>query len=329
METELSVVIVHYHTPGLLHQCLQSLYLQQDVKMEIIVSDNGSEAGVKEKILEEFSSILWIDNGGNTGFGRANNAGIRKASGKYTLILNSDMKLPPGALRKSLDFHQQKEVSGQTGLTTCRMEDFNGNTLFNSNPEFSLYGKLIKANPVIIKIKKIFGIAGTDTAERLSEKEKYHRTEHSPVWIGAAYVFFQTETFRQEGFYFDEHFFMYHEDVEWCLRIASRGYLHHFDPSHTVYHKDGGSSVPGKWRQGQVLVSEWLLAARIKGKAGLTLYVWLQKFNLWLDAKLAGEEYIKHRTFVLETMRQYLPRIYSSCLPGMKPGKNALRYDTE
>jgi GT2 family glycosyltransferase len=303
--------------------------LQEDVHIEIIVSDNGSDPGLKDQIISEFQGLVWIDNGGNTGFGRANNAGIRIANGEYVLILNSDMKLPKGALRKSLNFHKRKETEGKTGLTTCRMEDFNGKTLFNSNPDFSIYGRLLKANPLIIKLKKILGIHEPDSATRIAEKEKYHKEEHSPIWIGAAYVFFHTETFRQEEFYFDEHFFMYHEDIEWCLRIGKKGYKHYFTPVVTVYHKDGGSSSPGFWRQGQALVSEWLLIARINGKNGLLLYTLLQKFNLWLDARLAGGECVKHRTFVLETMKQYIPRIRSTALPGMHPGKEALRYDTE
>jgi hypothetical protein len=88
---QLSIIIVNYKSAQLVCDCLQSVYAQNaQFSFEIIVVDNDSADGSKEKITALYPEISWLQMGYNSGFARANNEGIRKSNGEIVLLLNSD-----------------------------------------------------------------------------------------------------------------------------------------------------------------------------------------------------------------------------------------------
>lgn len=99
-----SVIIVNWNTLELTAQAVASA-LSQDagVAVEVIVVDNGSTDGSVAGLRERFPGIQVIPVGRNLGFAKGNNVGLRRARGDLTLLLNSDAKLRPGALRTLLD----------------------------------------------------------------------------------------------------------------------------------------------------------------------------------------------------------------------------------
>ncbi len=94
MENKLvvSVVIVNWNAKRYLEECLSTL--TEDVcafPMEIIVVDNASTDGSPDMIKEKFPHVKLINNKENLGFAKANNIGIKQASGNYLALVNSDV----------------------------------------------------------------------------------------------------------------------------------------------------------------------------------------------------------------------------------------------
>ncbi len=96
---DLSVIIVNWNGRDLLQQCLDSLVLTSvALTHEVIVVDNASTDGSPELVRQSYPQVRLVENRDNVGFSRANNQGIRLATGRYVLLLNSDTIVKPGAL---------------------------------------------------------------------------------------------------------------------------------------------------------------------------------------------------------------------------------------
>ncbi|NNF04303.1 MAG: glycosyltransferase family 2 protein, partial [Rhodothermales bacterium] len=88
---DVSVVIVNYNVREFLAQALKSVErASAHLRVETIVVDNNSIDGSVRMLESEFPDVTVIANSENVGFGRANNIGIRRASGRHILILNPD-----------------------------------------------------------------------------------------------------------------------------------------------------------------------------------------------------------------------------------------------
>jgi hypothetical protein len=279
LEYDLSIIIVNYKTPVLLDTCIGSILKHtENVSFEIIVVDNFSEDNSEQRILKKNKAVRWINMPANEGTSRAWNMGIKRSSGKYILILNSDIEFFDNAIGITLAKYRQYELKFKTGILSCQLKGYDGIIQFNSNMYFPGIGKYIAMNPLLCKIfRQRKTIKMSD-----DEKRVQHTKEHECCWTGIAFGLFNADICRKEALYFDEDFFMYSEDVDWCYRLKKLGYRHFFSPGCTVFHLNTGSSPDSDWRKGQVLVSEWLYIMKTKGKLRFMLFLLLLWFNLFI-----------------------------------------------
>src|SRR5689334_51683 len=88
---DLSIVIVNYFSSDLINQAISSIVSKTHaITYEIIVVDNSRDEQGRQKIIKKFPSVHWIDMRYNAGFARANNTGMKAASGSAFLLLNPD-----------------------------------------------------------------------------------------------------------------------------------------------------------------------------------------------------------------------------------------------
>src|SRR5436190_15940891 len=86
-----SIIIVNYNTPALVIDCLETIFASSRLEtFEVIVVDNFSRDSSEHLITTRFPQVKWIQMNYNSGFARANNAGILTAGGEIILLLNSD-----------------------------------------------------------------------------------------------------------------------------------------------------------------------------------------------------------------------------------------------
>ena len=110
-----SAIVVSYNTRALLLDCLRAYYACSDVPAEAIVVDNASTDGSADAVAHEFPEAKVIRLPENVGFGRANNAGLQQAEGRFILLLNPDVTVMPGCVGRLADFLLVRPDAGAVG----------------------------------------------------------------------------------------------------------------------------------------------------------------------------------------------------------------------
>ncbi|PYV99631.1 MAG: glycosyl transferase family 2 [Acidobacteria bacterium] len=244
----ISVIIVNFNTRELLTNCLESLQRHAGAATEIIVIDNHSSDGSAEAVRTQFRQAMLVENSQNLGFAKANNQGIRKARGKYFLLLNSDTVIGPGALDVMADFlDTHPEAAG----VTCRLLNADG----------SIQASVSHRPGPLLLLLRLSGLAGmfqTDGRRRwlrrylgwlLGRTLRVYLDPYAASGrplevenISAACLMLRREAVEQVGL-LDESFFMYFEDMEYCIRLHQGGWKLYYLPKGEVIHLVGQSSA--------------------------------------------------------------------------------------
>jgi hypothetical protein len=238
----LLIVIVNYRTASLTIDCLRSLSheIQALGDARVVVVDNASGDDSPVRIAEAIASNNWsawaqlAPAERNGGFAYGNNAAIRPAlSGgdppEYVLLLNSDTIVLPGALGALLDF---MDANPKAGIAGSRLEDPDG------TPQRSAF----RFHSVLSELES--GLRLGLVSKLLRKKivappvpEKTCRTD----WVSGASILIRQDVFTQVGL-LDEKYFMYFEEVDFCLRAHGAGWECWYVPASRVIHLVGKSS---------------------------------------------------------------------------------------
>jgi N-acetylglucosaminyl-diphospho-decaprenol L-rhamnosyltransferase len=96
----IAIIIVTFNSVDEIDACLDSLVGHTSpFPTTITVVDNASADGTAQHVRERWPTVQVIDSGGNLGFARANNIGIRATASEYVLLMNPDTVAPPGAIQ--------------------------------------------------------------------------------------------------------------------------------------------------------------------------------------------------------------------------------------
>jgi len=214
---QLSIIIVNYKSAQLICDCVRSIYDQSSsFDFEILVVDNDSQDGSREKILSLFPEILWIEMDYNSGFARANNEGIRKSNGNVVLLLNGDTIIENNAIEKCFNQFQSAEyiACGVQLLNPDRTPQISGNYAMKGGLNYLLplpfLGVLLKF------FANIFGVKKPNVPDATGVVEV--------DWINGAFLMVKKTAIEKAGL-LDEDFFLYAEEAEWCSRLKKVGKL--------------------------------------------------------------------------------------------------------
>lgn len=109
----ISVIIVSWNTRELLLAAVESVLVQEvEAELELIVVDNGSTDGTVDALREHFPGLTVLVPETNLGFAGGNNLGLEQATGEYTLLLNPDTIVRPGALATLLRCAEEQPAVG-------------------------------------------------------------------------------------------------------------------------------------------------------------------------------------------------------------------------
>jgi GT2 family glycosyltransferase len=235
---QVSVSIVSFNTKDLLKQCISSLLVQKTQhKLDILVLDNNSSDESPKMLKENFSDkIQLIGNSENSGFAKGQNKILKQIKGDYVLILNPDTQMQNDAIEKMVSF---MEENPDCGISSCKLIGSGGETQSNGG-DFPFYIALFSW----LFNLEIFGV-----------KSNFHRTEKNFYdkvkevdWVGGTFMMVRKDVFEKVG-YFDEDYFMYFEDTEFCFRARKKGFKVMINPSVTVSHQSGASSKNPRFNQ--------------------------------------------------------------------------------
>lgn len=230
---DLSVCIVNWNTRQDLEQAITSV-LQSDPELElqVIVLDNASSDGTPEMVREQFRSVKLLESAENLGFAKGYNRAAEEAEGRHILMLNPDTVVQAGALRALVRFLDSRQ---EAGAAAPRLLNSDGTLQYSCRRlpgpmaailRNTLLGRLVPGN----RFTRDYLMADWD-----------HRTVKQVDWVSGAALCIRRETWSEVGG-FDEGYFMYAEDIDWCLRARQAGWHIYYVPESVVVHRIGRSS---------------------------------------------------------------------------------------
>ena len=228
----LAIVIVTYNSRQDIDACLQSLVGHTaPFPTTITVVDNQSPDGTAAHVRATWPSVAVIDAGGNLGFAKANNIGIRATDSEYVLLMNPDTVAPPGAIQtlvRGLAAHPQAAIAGARLLSPTGF------------PELSWGAAIGPWNE--LKQKVFSGLYHRKVRRIVRKVDKLSRTAREVTWVSGACMVIRRADLEAVGL-LDERFFMYTEDVDLCLRVKARGRIVLYIAAAEVIHHRGQSAA--------------------------------------------------------------------------------------
>ena len=231
--TELSIIVVSYNARDYLERCLGSVAGRG---YEVIVVDNASTDGSAELVRGRFPDVRLIELPENRGFGAGNNAGMRVASGRWFLLLNSDAWPVGNAVEELVAFGDRHPGIGIAGP---RLRSTNG-SLQRSVRGFPTVWRLATEYFFLRKLAP-----GTMALNGLYGANFDHETVKKAEYLMGAVLLLRREAIAQVGG-FDERFFMFSEEVDLCYRMRRAGWTVEFYPEAEFVHV-GGASTRLEW----------------------------------------------------------------------------------
>ena len=249
---DVSVCIVNLNSKEELKKCLNTLKPAiKPLSYEVIIIDNHSKDGSQELIKNHFKKVYLITNNRNKGYTSEINRAMRIGKGKYKLILNPDSRLMPESINNLVTFIQQNKSIGIVGPL-----------VLNEDGSFQKSCRRGVARPFAVfcyflGIAKLFPKNKVFTGYHLNHLDIQKINEVSGV-SGSCMLVHQ-KLIDDIG-YFDERFFAYQEDSDYCLRAINNGWKVYYNPYSTVIHKGGyggSNSIPFRsifeWHRSYIL----------------------------------------------------------------------------
>jgi GT2 family glycosyltransferase len=242
----LLIVVVNYRTPDLTVDCLRTL--QPEVLgvpgVRVAVVDNASGDGSASALGAAVAGNGWgdwvtlIPLEHNSGFAAGNNAAIRPALDsddppRYVWMLNPDTLVRPGALRALLAF---LDGHPKVGIIGTRVE----------NPDGSVQSSWFAFPSALVEFEQMIRLRAFTRLFKDRVRSEEPPPEPSPVdWVSGASLVVRKAVYDAVGL-LDENYFMYFEEVDFCLRAARAGWPCWYVPTACVAHLAGQSSGVNK-----------------------------------------------------------------------------------
>jgi len=230
-----SIVIVNFNTYSYLIQTLTSIYnseLRPD-SFEIIVVDNASSDHSLLPIKKNYPGVNLIINKDNIGFARANNQAVKNAHGEFILFLNPDTIILKETISTVLDFMQRhKEI----GVATCKVILPTGKIDDACHRGFPTPWNALC---YFTGLSSMFPKSNFFNGYHLGYKDmdKIHEIDS----CAGAFMLVRKIAGDQIG-WFDEDYFWYGEDLDFCYRIKKAGWKICYIPKVQIVHYKGVAS---------------------------------------------------------------------------------------
>lgn len=217
---KVSIIIVNWNGLSHLKKCLPTLEKITYPNYEVILVDNASSDGSQEFVKKNFTKIKIIQNKKNLGFSGGNNEGFKKANGDYILLLNNDTTVEKTFVSEMVKkLESDKLIGGVQGK--LRSMDY--------PDRLDSIGAFLTSTGFLYHYRYF-----------QKDLPKYD-TEIYLYSAKGACMLFKKKVIDEVGL-FDDDFFAYFEETDFCHRVWLAGYTIMYAPKSVIYHKVGGTS---------------------------------------------------------------------------------------
>jgi len=224
---QVTVQVINFNGGEKIIRGLNKVFEMNFPLFEVIVIDNGSTDGSKEKIKKMFPQILLVENKKNLGSVLAHNQGFKLARGEFILSLDDDAVVSRDLLTSLLKIIEKDKL---IGIIVPKLYYFKRPTTFNSTGFF--------LDPFFGKTKDL-GIGKQDCGQLDFQREV--------DYVPSAVILLRKEVINNVGG-MNEDYFVYYEDVDWCKRIRDAGYKIIYTPTAKAWHDCKTPSELSKFR---------------------------------------------------------------------------------
>lgn len=230
---KIAVIILNYNSLSDTLECLDSLRKSTSKnELKIYVVDNNSIDG-SQNTLKKLKNIEYIQNERNLGFSGGNNIAIKSAlkdNCDLIVLLNSDTIVSPNLLLNLASTSKRADISSPK-IFFAKGHEFHKNRYKQED-----LGKVIWYAGGEINWANIYGKhIGVDQVD----SRKFNK-EISTEYATGACIAIKKEVFEEIGL-FDDKYFLYLEDMDFCIRAKKHGFKIKFDPNGHVWHKNAKS----------------------------------------------------------------------------------------
>ena len=247
---KLSIVIVNWNTGELLKKCVTSVFKYlKNVEFEVFVVDNNS----KDKSLKNIKQVKEpalkiIQNKENLGFAKANNQAIRQAKGEYVLLLNPDTEFIDDSCKNILKYLDKNK---KVGIAGCKL-------LFsNKKTQSSVRGFPSLSSQVLILLKLHHFRPNLKTLKDYYRVGFDYEKQQEVDQVMGAFFVIRKKLIEEIGC-LDEKFYIWFEEVDYCLRAKKKGWKVVYFPQTQIVHHSGESFSKAKVIKKQLIFNRSL-----------------------------------------------------------------------
>lgn len=210
---DVSIVIVSWNSEEWLQRCLKSIFAHtSDISFEVIVVDNASKDQSVQLAMNSFTGVHVIPNKKNLGFAKAVNQGIEVASGRYICLLNPDTEIYDRTIERLATFLDKYPTVGMVGPHLMNLDE-------STQRSIRRRPRLADQLRIILKLHVLFPDSKA-MQHYLWRDFNYNATQEVEQIMGAC-MMIRSEVLEQVGI-FDENFFLWFEEVDYCRRVFDR-----------------------------------------------------------------------------------------------------------
>ena len=243
---KITIIILNYNGKKHTLECLDSVYKVKKLKaykVEIIVVDNGSDDGSVKAVAAKFPQAKLINNKENLGFAEGNNVGIDyalKSGADFIMLLNNDTLVDKDFLIELIKgFRNNKDI----GVASPKIYFAPGFEFHKDKYSKTERGKVIWYAGGLLDWLNILGShRGVDEVD----KGQYQKAIETDFCTGCC-MLIKKQVFEKIGL-FDKKYYLYWEDVDFCIRAKKAGFKVFYLPQAFMWHKNAAASegVGGK-----------------------------------------------------------------------------------
>lgn len=239
---DIAIIIVSWNVKEHLQKCLHSIFTSEhSPSCEVYVVDNASSDGSAEMVATQFPQVHLMRNAINAGTSKAVNRAMKETKSRYVLWLNPDMRLFPDTLAHLVDY---ADTHTRAGVIGARLQQENGAIV----PHVRRFPTLFDQMCIVFKLAKFFPKLLNNY---LCADFDYSR-EALVDSIRGSFFCMRRECINEMGM-FDERFFVWFEEVDFCKRAWNAGWEVHYTPRVMAIDLVGRS-----FAQVHVIKKQWL-----------------------------------------------------------------------